>query len=72
MDDNKCTAKKTPKPPTQCADCRSVINLERCKCCSNHFLCYICSQKSNVRSDSNNFYKPYRMWCDTCIWFDIS
>ncbi len=55
----------------KCSDCHSTTNLQVCRCSSKHYLCQTCVKKSNDRADRENFYKVYRGWCDTCIWFDI-
>ncbi len=64
-------SKKAPKIERRCADCHSVMNLQMCRCANGHFLCEVCVKKSNDRSNNVEFYQKYRLWCDTCIWFDL-
>ena len=73
---NHSTTKRTPntvRPTLQikCSDCNNLYATQVCRCSCHHFLCDACAAKSMARSDHDKFYIPYRMWCDTCIWFDL-
>ena len=66
----------------ECVDCcKKIPSSDKYKlifpaiCSKDHMLCNNCWSKSNARADNakkNDFYKPYKGWCDQCIWFDIS
>ena len=55
-----------------CCECGTQIGVVRGMCNRQHLFCRKCTEKSFRRANNNGVYKGYILWCDSCIWFDIS
>ena len=55
-----------------CCECGTQIGVVHGLCNRQHLFCRKCTEKSFTRANNNGWYKEYILWCDSCIWFDIS
>ena len=63
---------KTSTTQIICKDCRTNVGTVKCRCSKECMLCNTCATRTRERAVKHEWYLPYILWCDNCVWFDIS